>query len=121
MRISDWSSDVCSSDLDGRIGTHSGDSRWITSPASRQRGHLLRSRSDAVMVGSNTALQDDPELTCRLPGLPPKQPVRVVLDGRLRLRLTARVVATAREIPTWVIPRGEVEAPRPRASDNRKR
>lgn len=104
--------------LDGRIGTHGGDSKWITSPTSRQRAHLLRSRSDAVMVGSNTALQDDPELTCRLPGLPAKQPVRIVLDGRLRLSLTARVVATAREIPTWVITREDVDATRRRAFED---
>src|SRR3546814_6341713 len=80
--------------LDGRIGTHSGDSKWITSPVSRQRSHLLRARHDAIMVGSNTALQDDPELTCRLPGLPERPSVRIVLDGRLRLGLTARIVET---------------------------
>ncbi|WP_370155560.1 bifunctional diaminohydroxyphosphoribosylaminopyrimidine deaminase/5-amino-6-(5-phosphoribosylamino)uracil reductase RibD [Ferrovibrio sp.] len=101
--------------LDGRIGTHAGDSKWITSPLSRQRTHLLRSRNDAIMVGSNTALQDDPELTCRLPGLPLRQPIRIVLDGRLRLSLTARVVATARENPTWIITREDAEGARLRA------
>lgn len=104
--------------LDGRIGTHTGDSKWITSPVSRQRSHLLRARHDAVMVGSNTALQDDPELTCRLPGLPQRPPVRIVLDGRLRLALTARVVATARDIPTWMITREDADGPRRRAFED---
>lgn len=104
--------------LDGRIGTHTGDSKWITSPVSRQRGHLLRARHDAIMVGSNTALIDDPELTCRLPGLPMRPPVRIILDGRLRLSLTARVVATAREVPTWLITREDVDGPRRRAFED---
>lgn len=104
--------------LDGRIGTHTGDSKWITNPASRMRAHLLRARHDAIMVGSNTALQDDPELTCRLPGLPRRPPVRIVLDGRLRLSLTARVVASARQIPTWVVAREDVEGPRRRAFED---
>ncbi|HEX6959690.1 MAG TPA: bifunctional diaminohydroxyphosphoribosylaminopyrimidine deaminase/5-amino-6-(5-phosphoribosylamino)uracil reductase RibD [Ferrovibrio sp.] len=101
--------------LDGRIGTHGGDSKWITNPLSRMRAHLLRAQTDAVMVGSNTAMQDDPELTCRLPGLPKRPPVRVVMDGRLRLNLTARVVATARNIPTWVITREDVDSRRRQA------
>lgn len=98
--------------LDGRIGAHTGDSKWITNPESRRRTHLLRAQHDAIMVGSNTALQDDPELTCRLPGLPPRLPVRIVLDGRLRLSLTAKVVATARQIPTWLITRSDVDPTR---------
>lgn len=98
--------------LDGRIATHRGDSKWITSPLSRQRAHLLRARHDAIMVGSNTALQDDPELTCRLPGLPLRPAPRVILDGRLRLPLTARVVATAKQAPTWIITRSDVDGQR---------
>jgi len=98
--------------LDGRIATHTGDSKWITSPLSRQRAHLLRARHDAIMVGSNTALQDDPELTCRLPGLPLRPAPRVILDGRLRLPLTARVVATAKQAPTWIITRSDVDGQR---------
>ncbi|WP_300304021.1 bifunctional diaminohydroxyphosphoribosylaminopyrimidine deaminase/5-amino-6-(5-phosphoribosylamino)uracil reductase RibD [Ferrovibrio sp.] len=98
--------------LDGRIGAHTGDSKWITNPASRRRTHLLRAHHDAIMVGSNTALQDDPELTCRLPGLPRRPPVRIVLDGRLRLSLTAKVIVTARDIPTWLITRSDVDPTR---------
>ena len=98
--------------LDGRIGTHTGDSKWITSPAARMRSHLLRAQHDAVMVGSNTALQDDPDLTCRLPGLPRRPGVRIILDGRLRLSLTAKVVATARQTPTLIVTREDVDEDR---------
>lgn len=104
--------------LDGRIATHTGDSKWITNPVSRQRAHLLRARHDAVMVGSNTALQDDPDLTCRLPGLPVRQAPRVIVDGRLRLPLTARVVATAKTDPTWIITRDDVDGQRADAFSN---
>lgn len=89
--------------LDGRIATHSGESKWITGSAARQAGHLLRAENDVIMVGSGTALADDPELTCRLPGLEERSPVRVVVDGRLRLPLTSKVVSTASEIPTWLL------------------
>lgn len=89
--------------LDGRIATHAGESKWITGEASRAAGHLLRAEYDAIMVGSGTALADDPELTCRLPGLGERSPVRVVVDGRLRLPLTSKLVATASETPTWVL------------------
>lgn len=101
--------------LDGRIGTHTGDSKWITSPLSRMRSHLLRAQHDAVMVGSNTALQDDPDLTCRLPGLPKRAGVRIVLDGRLRLSLTSKVVVTAKDTPTWLITRDDVDGARRKA------
>lgn len=89
--------------LDGRIGTHGGESKWITGDAARNAGHLLRAEHDVIMVGSGTVLADDPELTCRLPGLGDRSPVRVVVDGRLRLPLTAKLVATANDIPTWVL------------------
>lgn len=89
--------------LDGRIATHGGESRWITGPAARARGHLLRATQDAIMVGIGTAAADDPSLTCRLPGLEARSPVRVIVDSRLRLSLTNRLVAEARERPTWII------------------
>lgn len=91
------------STLDGRIATHTGESRWITGPAARAHAHLLRAENDAVMIGSGTALADDPELTCRLPGLSARSPVRIVFDGRLRMPLTHRLAATADDVPTWVV------------------
>ena len=83
--------------LDGRIATGSGDSRWITGDAARIVAHRLRAEHDAVIVGSNTALADDPELTCRLPGMERRSPVRIVLDGRLRVPSTAKLVRTAHQ------------------------
>jgi diaminohydroxyphosphoribosylaminopyrimidine deaminase/5-amino-6-(5-phosphoribosylamino)uracil reductase len=89
--------------LDGRIATSTGESKWITGEAARADGHCLRASHDAIMVGSGTALADDPLLTCRLPDLPDRSPVRVVLDRLLRLQPTSRLATTAREVPTWVI------------------
>lgn len=100
------------SSLDGRIATRTGASRWITGPAARARGHLLRAGHDAIAIGSGTALADDPELTCRLPGLEVRSPVRVVLDGRLRLAAGARLARTAAATPTWVITRAPAAADR---------
>ena len=93
--------------LDGRIATAGGESKWITGELSRARGHLLRAQHDAILVGSGTALADDPGLTCRLPGLAPRSPVRVVMDGRLRLPLDHQLVAGARDVPTWLVRTGE--------------
>lgn len=87
--------------LDGRIATRTGDSKWVTGVAARQRVHLLRSAHDAVGVGIGTALADDPRLTVR--DAPGSSPLRLVFDTRLRLPVNARLVQTAREIPTWVI------------------
>jgi len=91
------------STLDGQIATARGESRWITGEPARERAHLLRARHDAVMVGSNTVIADDPELTCRLPGLAERSPVRVIVDGRLRVPLTSRVVIDAQRVPTWFV------------------
>ncbi len=91
------------STVDGAIATHDGESQWITGPIARQRAHLMRARTDAVMIGIGTAINDRPKLTCRLPGLEGRSPVRMVVDGRLQLPLTSQLVETARETETWVI------------------
>ena len=72
----------------------------ITGEAARRRAHLMRGKSDALLTGIGTVLADDPELTCRLPGVP--TPVRVLLDCNLRLPLSCRLLGTARVSPIWV-------------------
>lgn len=88
--------------LDGRIATASGESRWITGPASRAFVHRLRRSSDAVLVGSGTALADDPELTARRQGRVVRTPIRIVVDGRLRVPASARLFAGG-GARTWIV------------------
>jgi diaminohydroxyphosphoribosylaminopyrimidine deaminase/5-amino-6-(5-phosphoribosylamino)uracil reductase len=89
--------------LDGRIALASGESRWITSEAARRRGHWLRATHDAVLIGAGTALSDDPQLTCRLPGLEHRSPLRVLIDPNLRVPPTAKLYREARAVALWVI------------------
>lgn len=75
----------CATTLDGRIAVAGGESKWITGPEARARGHRLRATHDAIMVGIGTVMADNPSLTCRLPGMEDMSPVRIVMDSRFRL------------------------------------
>jgi diaminohydroxyphosphoribosylaminopyrimidine deaminase/5-amino-6-(5-phosphoribosylamino)uracil reductase len=83
--------------LDGKIADGNGKSKWITSEASRARGHMLRASHDAILTGIGTVLADDPELTCRLPGLENDSPLRIVLDTKLRTPVSAKL------LPAWIV------------------
>ncbi|MDZ4094104.1 MAG: bifunctional diaminohydroxyphosphoribosylaminopyrimidine deaminase/5-amino-6-(5-phosphoribosylamino)uracil reductase RibD, partial [Paracoccaceae bacterium] len=87
--------------LDGKIATATGESRWITGAQARRAVHGMRLRHDAVMVGSGTALADDPDLTVRDLGAG-HQPVRIVIDGALRHDPQSRLGRTARQSPVWI-------------------
>jgi diaminohydroxyphosphoribosylaminopyrimidine deaminase/5-amino-6-(5-phosphoribosylamino)uracil reductase len=84
--------------MDGKIATVTGNSKWITGEVARQRVHQDRSHYTAIMVGVGTVLMDDPLLTCRIEN--GRNPVRIICDTHLRTSLFAKVVSTAREIPT---------------------
>jgi diaminohydroxyphosphoribosylaminopyrimidine deaminase/5-amino-6-(5-phosphoribosylamino)uracil reductase len=99
---------------DGKAGLGGRKPVAITGSAVRNRVHLMRAMSDAVLTGIGTALSDDPLLTCRLPGMAARSPVRVVLDRDLRLPPDGRLAATAREVPLWIMARED--APRERES-----
>ena len=88
---------------DGKAGAAGRKPIAITGEAVRDRVHLMRAQSDAVMVGIGTALADNPMLTCRLPGMFERSPVRVVFDSKLRLPLESRLVRSAYETPVWAI------------------
>ena len=100
------------SSLDGCIATRSGDSKWITGAVARARGHLMRAEHDGVLIGAGTAIQDNPRLTCRLPGMLDRSPVRIVLDTHLSLPLNSHLVSSATEWPTWIITGSESDRER---------
>ncbi|MDH4161161.1 MAG: bifunctional diaminohydroxyphosphoribosylaminopyrimidine deaminase/5-amino-6-(5-phosphoribosylamino)uracil reductase RibD [Nitrospirota bacterium] len=76
--------------LDGKIATAKGESKWITGPDAREAGHYLRDTHDAILVGINTVLKDDPSLTTRIPG--GRDPIRVVVDSSLRIPMKAKII-----------------------------
>lgn len=97
--------------LDGRIATRSGESKWITGPKARERTHLERARHDAVLVGSGTVIADDPDLTCRLPGVDPRPVVRVVLLGHTPIPMNATMLASGERVPVWLFCAENQQAP----------
>jgi diaminohydroxyphosphoribosylaminopyrimidine deaminase/5-amino-6-(5-phosphoribosylamino)uracil reductase len=88
---------------DGKVGLAGRKPAAIAGEAARARVFQMRAMNDAIMVGIGTVLSDNPLLTCRLPGMEARSPVRVVLDAQLRVPLATSVVATVRETPTWIV------------------
>ncbi len=86
-----WVTLKVASSIDGKTATRTGESRWITNEKSREYGHYLRGISDAIMVGKNTVISDDPSLTCRIDCQATKNPVRIVLDSNLSLELSYKI------------------------------
>ncbi|MEX0751335.1 MAG: bifunctional diaminohydroxyphosphoribosylaminopyrimidine deaminase/5-amino-6-(5-phosphoribosylamino)uracil reductase RibD, partial [Xanthobacteraceae bacterium] len=87
---------------DGKVAAAGRKPVTLTGEAARERVFLLRAQSDAIMVGMGTVMADNPALTCRLPGMMARSPVRVLLDAKLRVPIDLSLVATARETPTWI-------------------
>ncbi len=87
---------------DGRIGVKGGGQVKITGPVSDAQTHLVRARHDAILVGAGTALEDDPRLDCRLPGMAGRSPTRIILDPNLRTSPDMTVAKTARTVPTMI-------------------
>ena len=95
---------------DDRIGGPHRTALAITGEKARNRVHLLRAQCDAILVGIGTVLSDDPQLTCRLPGMELRSPVRIVLDRNLRTPMESRLVHSARQTPLWLASSESAEA-----------
>ncbi|MYL36634.1 bifunctional diaminohydroxyphosphoribosylaminopyrimidine deaminase/5-amino-6-(5-phosphoribosylamino)uracil reductase RibD [Halobacillus litoralis] len=92
--------------LDGKIATSSGESQWITGEEARQDGHRYRHQSDAILVGINTVMMDNPTLTTRIPG-GGKHPIRIVLDTHLRIPPASMLIQND-ESPTWIFTSSDI-------------
>jgi diaminohydroxyphosphoribosylaminopyrimidine deaminase/5-amino-6-(5-phosphoribosylamino)uracil reductase len=97
---------------DGMIGKKDAGQVAITGPQSREAVHHLRAECDAILVGIGTALADDPELTVRIPGLEQRSPIRIVLDRKLELPLSSKLVKTARDVPVIAVTNDPLSARR---------
>lgn len=87
--------------MDGKIATALGKSKWITEEVAREYVHRQRHRNSGIMVGIGTVLKDNPMLDCRMEG--GRNPIRIICDSRLQTPLSAKIVATAKEIPTYLV------------------
>lgn len=97
-------------DADGMVPAGNGAPVWVTGPDTRAYGHLLRAGCDAILAGSGTIEADDPELTCRLPGLSGRSPIRVVFASRASLPPDAKIWRDSESAPVWVV--GSQDAPK---------
>jgi diaminohydroxyphosphoribosylaminopyrimidine deaminase/5-amino-6-(5-phosphoribosylamino)uracil reductase len=105
----------CAATLDGHIATRSGDSRWVTGPASRRFVHQIRHSVDGIMVGVETVKMDDPSLTTRLDGQTGSDPTRIILDTHLSMPLTAKLLHQPSAAPTWIVCGPDSDAQRQKA------
>ncbi len=97
---------------DEMLATNDPDNRWITGPMARSRGHLMRSKCDAIIVGVGTVIADDPELTCRLKGLEDRSPIRIIVDTKLRTPIASQLVESAGQVPLMIACSQDVEIDR---------
>lgn len=104
---------------DGKVGLAGRRPVAITGEAARARVHLMRAMHDAVLTGIGTVLSDDPLLTCRLPGMATRSPVRIVVDTELRTPVNGRLAASVAIAPVWIV--GHPEAPANREAALRAR
>tara|TARA_B100001121_G_scaffold310751_1_gene345784 strand:- start:1041 stop:2120 length:1080 start_codon:yes stop_codon:yes gene_type:complete len=88
--------------IDSKIATRTGESKWITSKAARDHSHMLRARSDAIIISSTTAINDNPSLTCRLPGMIKYSPIRIILDAFRRVPNNLEIFKNVSNIPVWI-------------------
>ena len=103
--------------LDGKIATETGESKWISSVASRNHAHHLRGQLSGIMVGIGTVLKDDPRLTCRVDGLP--QPVRIVMDSQLKIPMDARVLTEQNKAETVILTTDQAPSAKKEALEKR--
>lgn len=96
---------------DSKIAEAAGKRTAITGPQVKARTHLLRAEADAILVGLGTVLADDPDLTCRLPGLEERSPIRVVADSRGAIPPGSHLVRTAGKVPLWLLSLAGTPAP----------
>lgn len=102
-RGSPWVTMKTATTLDGAIAARNGESQWITGPAARARGHLLRAENDVLLTGIGTVRADNPEMTCRLSGFSGKSPIRVVIDPRGETPIDGKLFRSIDIAPLWLI------------------